>query len=138
MKIILSYIFSICLVTLIISGCEEDVESPGMDFSITQGGDAISEPFSVQVGEELTFRVIGSNLEKCAIWPGSDNKKYPDDYAKEGASGVNLVEGDEDIFEATFTYQTAGTYELTLIGSNWGYGGDDFKEVIITKQITIN
>jgi hypothetical protein len=130
--------------TLVV-GCDSvgSVESPGIsEVSVTQAVDgdttaaALQEGPTVTASASLTFSVDASNADKCVIWPGDGGRtpaNYPD------TTAVSLPETDEGgIFQADYTYSSAGSYTLTTVCTSWNYGATESNEVRREASITVN
>lgn len=109
-------------------------------------------------GKAMKFVVI-TKADICSVWPGGDRQvikkknsldggvTFPDsidafnhpvlkfsdsytDYGLTGARGLKTAQNSQGWY-CSYTYKTAGTFDLTIVVTNNGYSGPDFKQVVI-------
>jgi len=109
-------------------------------------------------GKPVKFVVL-TKADVCSVWPGGfrdvmKKKKsldggltYPDsidmfnhpvlkasdlyiDYGLVGAKGLKTSQMAGGWY-CTYTYKTAGTFDLTIVVTNHGYNGPDYQQVVV-------
>lgn len=116
-------------------------------------------------GKPMRFVVI-TRADICSVWPGGDRQiikkkvsldggvTYADsidmfshpvlkvsdlylDYGLVGAKGLKTAQNAEGWY-CTYTYKTAGTFDLSIVVTNHGYNGPDYSQVVVPEgKITV-
>lgn len=109
------------LLTLLAAGCtkEPPVET-GANFEIVT-----QQP--LKAGESINFEIT-DNADFFTFYSGETGAEYIN-YPKDKGKAVDKI--------FSYTYLTAGTYEITLVANSYGEQGSKHKSAVITKTITV-
>ena len=140
---------------------EDSISAPGVNevkmyMTDKSGKDSlITQPTK---GKAMRFVVI-TEADICSVWPGGDRQivkkkisldgglTYTDstdmfnhpilkvsdlytDYGLVGAKGLKTAQNAEGWY-CTYTYKTAGTFDLSIVVTNHGYNGPDYSQVVV-------
>jgi hypothetical protein len=155
----------VLIVPIFIASClkEEDIPEPSVIsvkiyMTDMDGNDSLIT--EVKSGKTLKF-VVETSAEICSVWPGGvrtimkkkgttidsiDMFNHPvltssdcySDYGLLGARGYKGTQTDGGWY-VSYKYPKAGEFDLTVVVTNHGYQGPDYKQVVIPYgKVTVN
>jgi len=143
MKRRLLYILLISFVIFSISSCEDfEVETPVASFKTLKAlsPTEYEEASTFQVGEDVFVENTGTG-EIFTVFTGDkghdgSSETYMDDGVEKTNTGFNMNHPREESY-FSYTYNTAGTYTITVIAISTDNEGTEIMQNRSTKDITI-